>query len=401
MKNKRYTVSIRNMIMALVIVNPLIALFFDGLPIYRYILEPVVTILLLFESSREKRRFKNNIFILFLITASCIYTLFENVNLARIYLHLFCYLNFIFFIYFMTDKSNQKYVFDFLKLHVRYLKSLVIFVNIVEAFMMITGRGYVNRFHWGGDFFYGTSSMPHTMSYLMLVVIAIIIIIIMIEKNKYWFLCALVPFLAIFQSGARISLVLASFLLLIIIDQVLTSKQKSIAIKLFVVVLLVGIILFIFRDRILSSSMWTKIIKRSGDSYNMTAGRTVVWGGLIEKFFGDSSFLEFFLGHGDDRTYYYNAINPLVRNAIWAHNDYLQILVGKGIIGFCLYIAATYNFIKSILKQNSSVYKWSIVLFVLLAALLNGFYSYRDMTMAIPFFAIIGMYYGKGNKKYT
>lgn len=393
--NWKIKISVRSLIMFFVFLNPVLALFFDKVATYRYILEPVVTLLLVLESTKSKKRFYKNIIIIFFTGLSVLYAVAIGADKAKLYLHLFCYLNAIFFFYFIIDRANQKYVLGLCRSKVGYLKALAVFISIIEVYMMVTGRGYTSRFKWGGTFFQGTSSMPHTMSYLMLVVIAIDIIIVMTGNKKIWALVSVVPFLAIFQSGARISIVLGALLLMIIIDQVLTSKQKSVFFKVMAVVIVVGIGLFIFRDRIFNSSLWAKITIRSGGSYELTAGRTIVWADMIDKYLHNSNVIEYLIGRGDDKTYYYNSINPLVRNPIWAHSDYLQILVGKGAAGLWFYSRATFVFFRTIVKQNKNVYKWMIILLILIAGVLNGFYSYRDTTMAIPLFAVIGLYYGE------
>ena len=393
MKKGKLIISVRGLIMLIVLFNPLLALFLDNVAVYRYIVEPVLTILLVIECTKSRKRFNKTLIILLVTALSVLYAVLIGANKARIYLHLFCYLNAIFFFFFMVEEKNREYVYDFLKKNLNTVKLIVFFVVAVETFMLVTRRGYTDRYRWGGSFFQGTSSMPHTMSYLMLVIIGMIIIILMIEKKRIWALLSIIPFFAIFQSGARISLVLSAFLLLILFDQVLTRKQKSIALKVLAVVIVLGIGLYVFRERIFNSSLWAKIAIRSGGSYELTAGRNYIWADLINQYFHGSNFIEYFIGRGDDKTYYLNSINPLVRNDIWAHSDFLQILIGKGALGVFFYVSSMGTFFKSVVKDNKYVYKWFILLLIFVAALLNGFYSYRETTMGIPLFAVIAYYY--------
>jgi uncharacterized ion transporter superfamily protein YfcC len=205
----------------------------------------------------------------------------------------------------------------------------------------------------------------------------------------------MVPFYAIFESGARTTLILSMFLLLVVIDFIFTQKQKNVIIKLFVVLVFIGCLLYVLRDKIFSSDLYSKIVLRQA-SGNDTAGRTYIWTDLIQKYFSSYNPLQYLFGQGDHMTYFYNFANPKVNANVWAHNDFLQILIGKGLFGVVCYVYALFKCINNIIIRNKSKYKYVIIYMVILAAAINGFYSYRDIALSLPFIVILARYYENG-----
>ena len=395
MKIKGLKLTWRNILFFLILLNPVCALFLDNFVYYSYVIEPLFMILLLVNSSNRGLYIsRRNMLVLLVTFLSVIYAISIGSPLGKIYIHLFCYLDTIYMFYYFSRRDNADSFYVYLQNHTFAIKTIVILANIVELYMIITRKGYVNRFHWGGNFFQGTSSMPHTLSYLMLIVVALVIILLMIEKKRIYVLGAIVPLYAIFISGARITLILAVPFLVMIIDLCLTRKQKSVVVKILVALIVVSVGLFLLRNRIMSSNLWTKLMVRSGSSYEVTAGRTEIWFGLIRGYFNDMNTISKVIGAGDDKTYYFNAINPTVLHEVWAHNDFLQILIGKGILGLFAYTVAMISFFRAIIKNHRSLFTWMIIGLIFAAAALNGFYSYRDTALGVPLFAIIGYYYG-------
>ena len=113
MKKRKLTISVRALIMLIVLFNPLLALFLDNVAVYRYIAEPVLTILLVIECTKSRRRFNITLLILVITAMSAVYAVLFGLNKARVYLHLFCYLNAIFLFLFMVERKNREYVYVF------------------------------------------------------------------------------------------------------------------------------------------------------------------------------------------------------------------------------------------------------------------------------------------------
>lgn len=254
--------------------------------------------------------------------------------------------------------------------------------------MLLKHQGYVYVYSWHGTFFQGSNSMPHTLSYLMLATIIFVIVYTVITRKKVFALMAIIPSYCVFLSGARVSLLLCVVLDAILVSFTLTEKQKSIIVKFIKIAPWIVAGLFIFRNKIFASDVMAKIITRS-KSGNLSAGRTYMWNDLLSKYINESNIIQYFLGQGDDKSYYFNQINPLVGVEVWAHNDIVQVIIGKGLVGLFIYTTILICFFNVLIKRSGNIYTYAIIFFIIVAMLLNGFYSYRDVNLCIPFFIVI------------
>lgn len=386
MKIRVNTINIMFMILVL---NPIMSLLFDNLQIYyHYITYPLIMILLLIIERKQEHLYKTSIIICAMIVICEVFAIYEDGHLGKLHNHLFNYIDATLLMIFMTNTKNIEN-FDFLiKRHLRLIKYIVITINIVELIMLISHKGYVDVYSWQGTFFRGTNSMPHTLSYLMLATMIFGIIYIIYTHKKWFLVMFLVPSYCIFASGARVSLILAILLIAILLSYVMTEKEKNLIIKAFKILPPVIILLFLLRNKILNSNLMAKITTRI-TSGNSTAGRIYIWSDLLKHYLYDSSIIQYFWGQGDDKTYYFNLNNIRVGVEVWAHNDFMQIIIGKGFIGFFMYIIALLNYIKTLIRRSGNIYTLAIIVFIIVAAVLNGFYSYRDINMCIPFLMII------------
>lgn len=305
-------------------------------------------------------------------------------DIGKINNHLFNYLDCILLFIYMEKKQNRNKLITFIKLHIQLLITIVYVIETIELLMIITHKGYEYNWNWGGTFFYGTNSMPHTLAYLMVITIVMVIIIIIIKRNVIYAGLAVIPTFCTFISGVRMALLPAGLLVIILIDVVCSSKSKSTIIKLIKAIIILSILFVLFYDQILSSNMMAKILKRQASS--LSAGRTDIWLYLFSFFSRQPD--KWFFGIGDQTIYYLNSINPVYHNEIWAHSDFIQILIGKGIICFGFYIYAMMLFLKSLKEYRKNYYPNIIIVLIVSLAALNGFYNYRETMLGIPLFSV-------------
>lgn len=392
-------ISCKRAIFFLSLINPILSLVFDNTSVYYfYIMGPVIFLLLLYHNCKTCVYTRVSLYVTIVTFISVLLAIAYGVSrsgIGKINNHLFNFLDAVLLMLMLSHDDNIDYFRGLFKSKIFLAKLIVIITNIVELFLLITRRGYEYHYSWGGTFFHGTNSMPHTLAYLMQAIIVLDCLIIQYSGKKWFGLFCIIPFYTIFESGSRTSLVLSIFLLLVIIDLVFTQKQKSVVLKLLFVVIFAGVFLFVFRDKILTSDMINKILLRQS-SGNDTAGRTYIWTNLMHEYLTSYNPLKYFFGQGDYMTYYYNLANPDVNVNVWAHNDFLQILIGKGMAGFLFYLYAMIKCFKNIIVKNRSVYKYAPICMVVLAALVNGFYSYRDLMLSLPFIVILSRYYDNG-----
>lgn len=390
MEGNKIRISTDRMLFFLLIINPILSLIFDGTTIYyHYILLPIVYILLGINLIRRRKTSMIYLMVSCCMTIVILSAFLMGADKGKINNHLFNYLDTIMlFIYFSVSKNLEKFkIYISQRINIVFL--CVLIINIVEGYLLITKNGYEYQYSWGGIFFHGTNSMPHTLSYLMLTALIYVMVLVVLRNKRWYAIFAIIPLYCVFESGARVSLLLAGILGLILFDLVFSKHTESKLIKGIKVTVVLGICTYILKDQIMNSDLMSKIVKRSS-SGNNSAGRMDLWLDLLSRYV--STPIHWLLGFGDDKVYYYSNLNPNVSTSIWAHNDFIQILFGKGIVGLWCYIFAMVNYIRTLVTRNGNYYSLLLIGFYCISAILNGFYSYKDISLAIPFMLMVNDY---------
>ncbi len=376
----------------LLITNPILALAFGNTEIYyHYITLPIISFLI-FSITFKKRNMYFLYLLLFTILINILFLIILGAEIGKINNHLFCYIDFVLLCVFFYNNKEIKNLYNWLKKHIKVLIAIIIAINIIEAYMFLSKKGFVFMYNWGGTFFVGTSKMPHTLAYLMIITIVLTFIASIIKNKRVILLLSILPFLLIFLSGARITLLMALPLAIIFIDLFFSTKKTSTIVKIIKALLIFSIFIFIFKDQILSSSLFDKITKRK-DSGNDSAGRYELWEFLITKYKSTPS--KWLFGFGDDKVYYYSKFINSINLNIWAHNDFIQVLFGKGILGILCYLYALKKYIMCLLKNNKSYYSILFIFIFFSAAIFNGFYNYREIMLGIPFIFLLNILLSK------
>lgn len=230
--------------------------------------------------------------------------------------------------------------------------------------------------HWGGSpYFQGLTNSQHTMASVSCLILTLILFYCRIHgKHLYWYaFLAVIPLLAIFETGARIFLFPAALNIIFFLR--LFVKRKSIRMTLY----FMGAAVFVYMLR--QSSMVEKFIYTLTTTYAsnplaaFTSGRTEFWMVDIEYYLS-GNLLDWVLGRSFSHVYMINQAK--VNMYIWSHNDIIFILNGAGMLGASIYIHSIYAMLKSIKKsiKLGSVY-WLVALYLLVPMLLNGFYIYQ------------------------
>lgn len=176
------------------------------------------------------------------------------------------------------------------------------------------------------------------------------------------------------QSGARAYLVP----MIIILFIYYRLEYSNLAIKY--ILLPLAVILFVYF--LSNSALIEKTTVKSANEYistklieAFTSGRTIWWTLDLKKYL-QFSFLEKFFGAGHDFVYNYNY--QVYGMKIWAHNDFIQILLALGIFGLLGYLYVLYRFIvqsKYLGKGTSIIFPGiCITIYIFIMAFFNGYY---------------------------
>ena len=153
----------------------------------------------------------------------------------------------------------------------------------------------------------------------------------------------------VFLTGSRGALV--AFLMVLIVSMIIGfingGEQRRRALTI-----LGGIAIFSCFYETIISFFPDKLAERYSLNYillNGTTGRSDIWEALLTRLFNDKISVVLF-GNGIGTSQYYNDINNLV-----AHNLFIEIIVGVGVLGLLVYLCLLYFIFKKALKNQQYI----------------------------------------------
>ncbi|MEF2889958.1 MAG: O-antigen ligase family protein [Turicibacter sanguinis] len=299
--------------------------------------------------------------------------------------------------YMLTDSSifriNDLFYFPFWILFLNYvsnhflkIKSLLdhsyrinnfvlISWNIIVFISLFFSSSYTH--HWGeGTYFMSFSNGEHRFASSAFFIVVLALYMFLKTRKKKYFILLIFPAISIFMSGARTYLaVLVGALFLFLYKRI---KNKPL---FYVICLLCGILLFYL---VMVSPMGEKMIyvMNPGDQSDLlnalTSNRASFWSKQLNAFF---SLNYIYLIFGAGFNFVYDVSN------IWAHNDFINILLNFGFLGVFMYL----YFYIILLKKNIQLYKikkmesFICVMIWLFNAMFNMVYTYMCATLTLPF----------------
>jgi hypothetical protein len=193
-------------------------------------------------------------------------------------------------------------------------------------------------------------------------------------------------------TGTRSGLILAllTFIYLFLKDHPLNLK---LIIRFVLMSFIVVFALMSLRSHIPTLDTVLKTFEGKGGSsysYNLldkgniefSYGRTYLWFNAYHYFQKQSNgaFIPVIIGHGSFAIE--NLSNNLYRKSFWMHNDFVQIYFCYGLMGILIYLIAILKF------RKYNYYGNYFFIFLLLSAMLNGFYKYAVIQYLIIFYLL-------------
>lgn len=208
-----------------------------------------------------------------------------------------------------------------------------------------------------------------------------------ISFSKPVLLSLAVPFYVAFSSGSRTYFALIALVLFVTLEHCVSRKKTRVIIALFLII--VGLVAYA------QSGVSEKFdyvtgqgVEYSGSFINsITSGRWDMWAYEVSAF-GSSSFLHQLFGNGFD--YIYQVNQEAVGVELWAHNDFLNILLTHGLVGLVVYISVCLTAVLALSKRlKLTKPMMATLLFIwLFNAFFNMFYTYMCAFLSVPFIAI-------------
>ena len=274
----------------------------------------------------------------------------------------------------IDNEFSKKQLISALNDSEKIIKILVIVCDIILCIGFFDAKCYDSS-QWDGSYFIGYTNSSHTVASGACLLLIFTLYVIRNKKKTGAFIYFIPSIIAILQSGARtflIPIVIVCFFFYV-------YHIKKISIKLIVFPLALVSSMYIF----LNSSMVEKFVFSVNNQYTdmnflgkLTNGRTAFW--LVDLLeFSKYNIVQKLLGNGFHFVYMVN--KEFFNLAIWAHNDFINCLLSVGFIGTLVYIYTLFCVGKKIIKMPKKhvMIKLLLLLYMLLPAVLNGFYTYQ------------------------
>ncbi len=252
--------------------------------------------------------------------------------------------------------------------------------------------------------FVSFTGSAHRFAQTALLAITCLIVEFLATKKKVFFILLSAPLIFIFYCGARTYLIVALFLVLYSFLCILPNKMAK------VFFLLAGLILVIYAGfyttaKRMGTESYAWQIAKYGTLHFLTSGRSDFWEIDLYHFFLSPPFF-IVVGRGYNFVYDVNA--TYYNSAIWAHNDYINVLVSNGFAGIVLYFLPFFSLLKIMIKNKKRAFLATSFLLVIIVfnASFNMVYSYTVANLITPIIGIVlfdftTMFYSKNNKTAT
>lgn len=294
-------------------------------------------------------------------------------------------------LYIFSNKKHVTSIYIQVKAYSRSLLIGLIVSQIYLIYLLISGKGFIEL--WGLNNFVGASYSPHIYGYSMIVMVCAIEWIYMVKSDKKILVLYIFPIITSFLTGARTPAI--SILFMFAGIRFFKNKEiiQGIKIKTLFVIICISILCIIFCDNIIhfivNSNLFDKFVDTS-QSDNFTNGRSFYWMNALQ-YYKEASFSNEILGSG---IYYTVIINKNTANLeIWAHSDFVDILVSYGLIMLLIYIGGYIKYFCNLFNETKN--RTMIILIFLSLAILvssNGFVNYTVIIPVLCYISMINQY---------
>lgn len=326
----------------------------------------------------------NKIFTIFIIFSTMVTSAFVTTNYS-IMLNDFLYLIVtLLVIEILKNDDNLKLFYSALLRSKHVIFFTVVIINSILLILLITKIGY--RSGWGGEYYFvGLSNTAHTLASACCLTFALVVLYNKLFNKSYILsIMSLITMWALFQSGARTFLLPAGIYCVFIINTLFKRRK----LRFFIY----GVAAILFTTVLLKSNMLEKFtFSGNADAADfwggITSGRSVFW--IVDlNAFKSFSIYEMIFGKSFSSVYSINYEHT--RMFIWAHNDFIHILLGTGIIGLSLYVSKLINLFRYWSHFIGNKLELALcILYIIVPASINGYFPYQHYVYSTMFFYMI------------
>ena len=288
-------------------------------------------------------------------------------------------------LYFCFFTRNSSTILQFFKEHKSYIDFVLVLWNVIVLVSFFIPSCYIYEGETLG--FVSFAGTTFLLSSIAILVCAFLIFQFCIYRNKIYLLAMIIPSLCILLGTTRTYLVVLICAWMITIYVSINNKKK------FLPAIIVGSIIFIaivmvspIKNKFLDTSSRTEELDMD-PLEAFTSGRSVFWEYDLKHIFSNN-ILEISFGNGVNYLFYLNKIR--FNNALWAHNDFIQILSDYGIFGLIIYFYMFKYLIKCMVGDNKRLKMITLILVLMwiFNAFFNIFYTYFCSNLSFPIFLL-------------
>ena len=276
-------------------------------------------------------------------------------------------------LYFIFLNNNYDKIIDYANNNVKFIKAVLYIWNTLVLVSFFIKKSYIR------GFFSPFGCGEHRFGSSCLMITALNYILVLKTNKKRYFIFSILPIIGIAMGGARTYL--AIYLVMIMCLFYLNCEKKW----MFYIMLIPTILLLFYF--ILNSPIGNKFENTYSEGYNgflatFTSGRSNFWKYDLQEFF-KLPILQQFVGNGFDFVYSVNL--KYINMKIFAHNDFINLLMNFGYIGVFLYGYIFSQFCQKNLVNINKVQKYSFYFIWFFNAFFNMVYTYPMATLALPY----------------
>ncbi|MBW3081185.1 hypothetical protein [Bifidobacterium saguinibicoloris] len=251
---------------------------------------------------------------------------------------------------------------------VRWIRSIAVIWCVLVAISIPLPRSYY-IVEGQGRFFCSFAGDSFRLSPTALLVLALITICLKLDyKNKWWYgLMSIVPLFCAFMGYSRTYLGVILLMYMLFMWEFVTAKSNF-----FISIVGGGIVAALI---ISVSSISSKIDSTSHGGYlgfwdTLTSGRSSFWAYDMQQY-SQFGLVNVFFGGGFNRIY---EINQQIGINIWAHNDFINLLVTNGVVGLLIYLIPLILLVRTS-HRNCVDAPWYLYWILMGQWLINAFFN--------------------------
>lgn len=295
-----------------------------------------------------------------------------------IHLDFYAYVGLGLILFTFSDKEILEEFKEFLGKSSRYVVlSTVLYFTILAISIPLRG-GLHTGFNMQIPILYGPYSIPHDVAYECLFLYALNAYMYKREKKGIFFVLKVIALGCVAWTATRSAFVAA--VVIVFIDYCgIKGQQKKFLIL--TVAALGFLYVALFTDFLITNPITQKTLAALRDTGTISNSRSQFSASVLREYTTNTTVIQKILGMGIDGIRATLKADPLVKVAIHAHNDYVNVLCGYGVVGFLILLFQQISLMK-IWNKKTIGFMVQGFLFVLLYT--NGLAMYTIITPLLP-----------------